>query len=97
MKAYLSSSPLLSPSKPGEDLFLYLAVSPAAISATLVRKEDGVQKPVYFTSRALRGVEEKYTPMEKLAFALVTATYKLKPYFQAHTVIVLMGKPLEEQ
>ena len=78
-------------------MFLYLAVSPAAVSAALVRKEDGVKKPIYFTSRVLRGVEEKYTPMEKLAFALVTTTYKLKPYFQAHTVIVLMGKPLEEQ
>ena len=97
LKAYLSSSPLLSPSKLGEDLFLYLAVSPAAVSAALVRKEDGVKKPIYFTSRVLRGVEEKYTPMKKLAYALVTATYKLKPYFQAHTVIVLMGKPLEEQ
>ena len=97
LKACLSSSPLLSPSKPSEDLFLYLVVSPAAVSAALVRKEDGVQKPVYFTNRALQGVEEKYTPMEKLAFALVTATYKLKPYFQAHAVIVLMGKPLEEQ
>ena len=78
-------------------MFLYLAVSPAAVSAALVRKEDGVKKPIYFTSRVPRGVEEKYTPMEKLAFALVTATYKLKPYFQEHTVIVLMGKPLEEK
>ena len=32
--------------------------------------------------------------MEKLAFALVTATRKLKPYFQAHTVNVLTDKPL---
>ena len=32
--------------------------------------------------------------MEKLAFALVTAACKLKPYFQAHTVIVLTDKPL---
>ena len=32
--------------------------------------------------------------MEKLAFALVTAARKLKPYFQAHTVIVLIDKPL---
>ena len=32
LKAYLSSSPLLSPSQPGEELFLYLAVSPAAVS-----------------------------------------------------------------
>ena len=32
--------------------------------------------------------------MEKLAFTLVTATRKLKPYFQAHTVVVLTNKPL---
>ena len=32
--------------------------------------------------------------MEKLAFALVTTARKLKPYFQAHIVIILMDKPL---
>ena len=32
--------------------------------------------------------------MEKLAFTLVTATQKLKPYFQAHTIIILTDKPL---
>ena len=32
--------------------------------------------------------------MEKLAFALVTAARKLKPYFQAQTVVVLIDKPL---
>ena len=32
--------------------------------------------------------------MEKLAFALVTAARKFKPYFQAHTVVVLTDKPL---
>ena len=32
--------------------------------------------------------------MEKLAFALVTAARKLKPYFQAHMVVVLTDKPL---
>ena len=60
VEAYLSSPPLLSPSKPGEELFLYLAVSPAAVSAALVRKEEKVQKPVYYASRGLRGAEERY-------------------------------------
>ena len=32
--------------------------------------------------------------MEKLAFALITVAQKLKPYFQVHTFIVLMDKPL---
>ena len=32
--------------------------------------------------------------MEKLAFALVTVAHKLKPYFQAHTVVILIDKLL---
>ena len=83
LKAYLSAPPLLSPSQPGEDLFLYLAVSPAAVSAALIREEEKVQKPIYYASRALRGAEERYPPIEKLAFVLVMVTHKLKPYFQA--------------
>ena len=42
LKAYLSSPPLLSPSKPREELFLYLVISLAAVNATLVREEDEV-------------------------------------------------------
>ena len=94
MKAYLFAPPLLSPSQSGEELFLYLAVSPAAISTALIRKEERVQKPVYYASRVLREVEERYSAMEKLAFALVMASRKLKPYFQAYTVVVLTNKPL---
>ena len=38
LKAYLTSTPLLSLSKPGEELYLYLAVSPHAISSALIRE-----------------------------------------------------------
>ena len=57
LKAYLTTALLLSPSIPGEELYLYLAVSPHAVSSALIRKEGKVQKPVYYTSRALRGAE----------------------------------------
>ena len=94
LKSYLFSSPLLSPSQPEEELLHYLAISLAAIKAALVREEDRVQKPVYYTSQALCGVEERYPPMENLTFTLVTVACKLKPYFQAHTVVILTNKPL---
>ena len=81
MKKYLSSPPLLSPSKPREVLNLYLAVSQAAVTVALVREEDGSQGPVYFISRVFRGAEMRYPQMEKLAFILVTAARNLKPYF----------------
>ena len=32
--------------------------------------------------------------MEKLALTLVIAACKLKPYFQAHTMVILSDKPL---
>ena len=56
-----------------------------AVSAALVREEDRVQKPVHY---------KRYPPIKKLTFALVTAARKLKPYFQAHTIVVLTDKPL---
>ena len=94
LKDYHSLPMLLSPSTPGKELFLYLAISPAVVSAALIKEEDRVQKPVYYTSRALRGAEERYPLMEKLVFALVTTIHKLKSYFQAHTMVVLTNKPL---
>ena len=57
LKAYLTTASLLSPSVLGEELYLYLAVTPHAVSSALVREEGRVQKPVYYTSQALKGAE----------------------------------------
>nr|XP_023892879.1 uncharacterized protein LOC112004870 [Quercus suber] len=82
LKHYLTTAPLLSPTVLGDELYLYLAMSPHAVSSALIREEEKVQKPVYYTSRALRGAEERYPLIEKLAFALITASRKLRHYFQ---------------
>ena len=42
LKTYLTTSPLLSPSVPGEELYLYLVVSPHVVSSTLIREEGRV-------------------------------------------------------
>ena len=56
LKTYLSSPPILVSPSEGELLTLYLAVSNFSTSAILVRDKDRVQHPVYYCSRALRGV-----------------------------------------
>ena len=60
LKHYLSNPPLLSPSKEGEDLYLYLAMSTTVVSVSLIREEDGMQLLVYYVSQAFQGVEAKY-------------------------------------
>ena len=42
LKAYLTSAPLLSPSVLGEELYLYLAVTPHAVSSALIREKGRV-------------------------------------------------------
>ena len=96
LKTYLTIAPLLSSSIPGEELYLYLVVSPHAMSSVLIREEGKIQKSVYYTSRALRGAKGRYPIMEKLAFALVTASKKLRQYFQAHFINILIDHPLKK-
>ena len=58
LRTYLTTTPLLNPSKLGEELYLYLAVSPHVVSLALAREEGKAQKPVYYTNKALRGTED---------------------------------------
>ena len=94
LKAYLTFPPLLNPSKFDEELSLYLVVSPMVICSVLIQKEDCVQLPVCYTNWALRRAGERYPPMKKLAFTLITAAIKLRPYFEVHTIVVQTNKPL---
>ena len=96
LKAYLTMALLLSPSVVGEELYLYLAVTPHTVSSALIREEDKVQRPVYYMSKALRGAEGRYPQMEKLAFALITASRKLRHYFQAHVINVMTDHQLKK-
>ena len=75
---------------------LYLSASDEVVSSVLVKEADRVQRPIYYVSKILQGAETRYPQIEKLAYAPVVAARKLRPYFQAHTVIVLADKPLRQ-
>ncbi|KAL5552844.1 hypothetical protein UlMin_040245 [Ulmus minor] len=96
LKSYLGKPPLLSKPHKGNSLILYLAVSKGAVSSALVREEDGVQWPIYYTSKSLLDAETWYPEIEKLALALMVVARKLRPYFQAHTIIIPTKFPLKQ-
>ncbi|XP_021743464.1 uncharacterized protein LOC110709553 [Chenopodium quinoa] len=95
MQSPRSVKELVSPF-PKEALYLYLAVFEHALSAVLVVERERVQYPVYFISHALRREETRYSMIEKLVYALVIASRKLKPYFHAHPVTVLTKQPIRK-
>ncbi|KAL5554586.1 hypothetical protein UlMin_041987 [Ulmus minor] len=76
LKSYLGKPPLLSKPHEGDSLILYLAVSKGAVSSALVREEDGVQWPIYYTSKSLLDAETRYPEIEKLALALMQVFQK---------------------
>ena len=92
----MSNPLLLSPSKEGENLYLYLVVSATTVSITLVQEEDKTQLPVYYVSQAFQGVEAKYPWIEKIAFALIVASRKLRPYFQTNLILVMTDQPIKK-
>lgn len=82
LKKYLSSMPLLSQPELSEELFLYLVVSPIAISAVLVWEEGKLQKLVYYINKVFHDAETRYTRMKKLIFVLIISARKIWPYFR---------------
>ncbi|KAK0605493.1 hypothetical protein LWI29_027475 [Acer saccharum] len=67
LKEYLGRAPILSKPVVGETLYIYLSVTEVVTSSVLIRLEEGIQKPVYYTSKALLPAETseydiRYTP-----------------------------------
>ena len=49
-----------------------------------------VQRPVYFVSSLLQGARSRYYGVQKLIFGLIMASRKLRHYFQAHEITVVL-------
>jgi len=68
------ASPLI-----GEALIFYLVGSERVIIVVLVVERAKVQIPIYYVRHALAGAEANYPFIEKLTYALVMASRKLRP------------------
>jgi hypothetical protein len=81
---FLSKPPILTAPHKGEQLLLYLAATTHVVSTAIVveRQEDGhaypVQRPVYFVSEVLSESKARYQPVQKLLYALLITSRKLR-------------------
>ena len=95
IKQYLTEPLILVSPEVGDTLYLYIAASDIAVSAALFKEcGDTKLRPVFFVSKSLTDVETRYSHLKRAALALQIAAQKLRPYFQAHLVVVLTDLPL---
>jgi ribonuclease HI len=100
LKQYLIDLTTLTPPAPGAPLLLYVAASHSAVSVALVQEklEGQIKKqaPVYFVSEVLSLSKKNYTELEKVLYAVLMASRKLRHYFQAFHIIVPSSQPLKD-
>ncbi|XP_021827276.1 uncharacterized protein LOC110767920 [Prunus avium] len=76
---------------PGLPLKLYLASTNSAVGTLLAQdNNDGEESPIYYVSRQLRGAETRYPKTERLCLALVYAAQRLRHYFLAHKLQLMV-------
>jgi ribonuclease HI len=84
----------------GAPLLLYVAASHSAVSVALVQEKlEGQAKkqvPVYFFSEVLSLSKKNYTELEKVLYAVLMASRKLRHYFQAYHIIIPSSQPLKD-
>jgi hypothetical protein len=100
LKQYLIDLTTLTPPAPGAPLLLYIAASHSAVSAALVQEklegQTKKQAPVYFVSEVLSLSKKNYTELEKVLYAVLMASRKLRHYFQAYHINVPSSQPLKD-
>lgn len=96
MRNHLFNDPFLAKPTLEEILLLYIAIADNTVSTVLVKVSERTQNPIYYTSNALLRAETRYSDMEKLALALISAMHKLRHYFQSHSIIMVSSFPLRE-
>ena len=67
-----------------------------AVSAALIREGERKQLPVYYVSQAFQRAKFRYPKIEKIAFALIVASRKLRQYFQANPILVMTDQPIKK-
>jgi hypothetical protein len=54
------------------------------------------QVPVYFVSEVLSSSKKSCTEIEKVLYAVLMASIKLRHYFQSHNIIAPSSQPLKD-
>jgi hypothetical protein len=100
LKLLLTTPPVMMAPQPSETLLIYIVVTNHVNSTAIVveQEEDGhsykVQRPIYFISKVLNESKARYPQVQKLLYAILITSRKVRHYFEIYHIAVVTEYPL---
>ena len=87
VKEYLTNPPVLVPPVQGRPLILYLTVHEKSMGCVLGQHDETgcKEQAIYYLSKKFTDYESRYSPLEKMCYALAWAAQRLRQYMLYHT------------
>ena len=86
--------------RPDETLLIYIAATSRVVSTAIVVERElarhayKVQRPIYFISEVLNESKTHYPQVQKLLYAILITSCKLRHYFEYYKIAVVTEFPL---
>eukprot|EP01018_Ginkgo_biloba_P033329 Gb_18650 [translate_table: standard] len=91
IKDAITQAPVLVSLNFDRDFYIYSFSSDHTVAAVLTQRKESGEHPISFMSTQLKGVELKYSTLEKQAYALIKAVKKFRHYIlhnKVHAIIL---------